>query len=140
MFSFSIRIAVQQIWGINKICRKISQLLNHKINPRQWKGVLSFFITVVYLCVFNTKPPAKWLSSDITMHAVYFSVCSFVHLLCIHIVCDRHFLFPLFFYLLTCTVIFHPFTKILALKWLSPSVHNMHSWRHPGKAKMLCML
>ena len=25
-------------------------------------------------------------------------------------------------------------------KWLTPSFFNMHSWRHPGRAKMLCML
>ena len=25
-------------------------------------------------------------------------------------------------------------------KWLTPSFLNMHSWHHPGRAKMLCML
>ena len=27
-----------------------------------------------------------------------------------------------------------------SLKWLTPSFFNMHSWRHPGRAKMQCML
>ena len=30
--------------------------------------------------------------------------------------------------------------RITSPKWLTPSFHNMHSWRHPGRAKMLCML
>ena len=25
-------------------------------------------------------------------------------------------------------------------KWLTPSFFNMHSWRHPGRAELLCML
>ena len=40
------------------------------------------------------------------------SVCSFAHLLCIHTVFEEYFVIPFFFYLLTCTVRLHPFTKI----------------------------
>ena len=41
-----------------------------------------------------------------------FSVCSFAHLLCVHTVFEEYFVIPFFFYLLTCTVSLHPFTKI----------------------------
>ena len=41
-----------------------------------------------------------------------FSVCSFAHLLCVHTVFEEYFKIPFFFYLLTCTVSLHPFTKI----------------------------
>ena len=30
--------------------------------------------------------------------------------------------------------------KYISPKWLTPSFFNMHSWRHPGRAKMLYML
>ena len=31
------------------------------------------------------------------------------------------------------------FHQITSQKWLTPSFFNMHLWRHPGRAKMLCM-
>ena len=30
--------------------------------------------------------------------------------------------------------------QITSTKWLTPSFFNMHLWRNPGRAKMLCML
>ena len=44
-----------------------------------------------------------------------FSVCSFTHLLYVHIVFEQNFVFPLFLYLLTCSVSLHPFTEIPVL-------------------------
>ena len=46
-----------------------------------------------------------------------------------------------FFYLLTCPVRLHPYTKIrTSPKLLTLYFFELHLWRHPGRAKMLCML
>ena len=52
-----------------------------------------------------------FLSFHFTRNSV-FSVCSIAPLLCVHIFFEDYFNIPFFFYLLTCLVRLHPFTKI----------------------------
>ena len=37
-----------------------------------WTADLILIVVIVWLCFFNTKPPANTLSCDVTMHAVHF--------------------------------------------------------------------
>ena len=80
----------------------------------------------------KTRPNKKTSSNN-------FSVCSFAHLLCVHTVFEQNFVFHFFFYF--SPVPFSPsLHQNISRNWLTPSFFKMHSWRHPGRAKMLCML
>ena len=67
-----------------------------------------------------------------------YKVCLFAHLLCVHTVFKQNFVIP-FFLLTSFLHCLDPSPKYQS-EMTNPSFLNMHWWRHPGRAKMLCML
>ena len=82
----------------------IYEIIIYEIMTVKTKPVKTFRLQAE-LCLSPKNLRKRKVKNDKCLKNV-FSVCSFAHLLCVHIV------FPFFFLLLTRAVIVHPFTKM----------------------------